>query len=208
MKTDWKLVVALPICFWIGHALQIAYQDQQALTDKNSRLTSAILQQVQDCKDKTAGVAKACSESLVSLKEQNAGEASRAQTLEEQVRSERTTIDNFSREIIKATVQQRTITPVVLDFDNSNVAAKKSRWILLTNKDMGEMHLIIGCDQAIEITDHVVLNGDNTIGHQPMRMTAYMWDITLSSRWTPVTPILIGVRHSGPDAILCSFGPR
>jgi hypothetical protein len=130
MKTDWKAIIAIPFFFWFGHALQIAFDDQQALIRERGQAQSETVGVQRECQDRVSANKIAFESERSELKQIIAGQKSALDVLDQQVRSQRSTIDNFGTQLIKATVEPMKITPLTFDIDNSNVSRKRARWIV------------------------------------------------------------------------------
>jgi hypothetical protein len=80
--------------------------------------------------------------------------------LDHQVHAQRNTIDNFGAQIIKATVKERKIRPLVLDNDTSNAAEKHLRVLVLTNQTISPfMVTVVGDAEIISGSTQILASG-------------------------------------------------
>jgi hypothetical protein len=208
MKTDWKAVVAIPVLFWFGHALQIAFDDQQFVIRQRDDLRSKITQARSKCDEEVTEIKAGLNHEVNQLKEANAGQRAALDVLSEQARSERNTIDNFGAQLIKAVARPLLVTPLVFDKNEENVVAKKLRWVVLTNKAEGSQKVRIVCTQPVQVESVAVLGGGG-FAFAPQKLTPLMWDAALGYPWTPTTPLLVAMSYGSESGdFSCSFDPR
>jgi hypothetical protein len=108
-----------------------------------------------------------------------------------------------------STVSQKT-TVLYLDKNRNTSSLASSRFLLLTNKEIGSVKIRVTCDQDVETaqTVPVGMGGGAFIGAVRIAGNSFESGIPQSATWSPTLPLVAEVDYRGNGDIACTFYPH
>jgi hypothetical protein len=129
-----------------------------------------------------------------------------SQTLQRQNRDQQSTINGCLSQAMKLlTPEAQKTTVIFFDRDDSNVAIRTTRWLLLTNKPITPVRMAVQCDAYIQSANiGPISSGSMSSG--PSRLGPNTWQTDIQSpAWTPTAPLMAIVHYRGGQDVTCGF---
>ncbi len=221
MKTRWgrNTLIGFAIAgigwtlLFLVAAVLTMYDDHQNLVGATVRIKHSLMDEVKTTRQTLGRQITDTNNSLAAKRLECARQEGQNDTLQKQNRDQQGSINGCLTQAIGLLKPvELKVTPVMFDSDNTNVAIRTMRWLVMINQAR-QPHLVIACSQGVTYMQSAtlrIIGGSNAIlGGGGGRLGTNAWELNQGSgTWAPENPLLISVEYRGSDEAACSFAPR
>ncbi len=194
-----SLVIYGPVVIWsVGKAV---YEDHEGLVGRSKAQRLTITANAATLQNTTGEFTRQLGDCGV----QKAHMDGENKTLSTQNRDQQNTINNCQTQALKLLTPAAQKTTVVLLDTDMQATPHKSRFIMITNKDVNPVASHVICNQALSSGFLQPIGAPATMGGSPVKLAPNALRFFIQSPpWTPTEPFLMTVTYEGAD-IVCRF---